>query len=134
MPHVITALCLRDGSCSTVCPVDCIVSGEPIDEYPTYFVDPETCIDCGACETECPYGAIMPEDEIPSDYIAKGGEVMNMPTGTEGFDDVYEGEDHDGNPIKLTATRKLEEGEEIDLTPAIDRNADYFQSGPGYTG
>ncbi len=132
MPHVITALCLRDGSCSAVCPVDCIVPGNPVDEYPTYYVDPETCIDCGACETECPYGAIMPEDEVPSAYKAKGGERLNMPKGSEGYSEPFKGEDHDGNTVSLETTRILTEGEIVDLTPAIPKNEDYFQNGPGY--
>ncbi len=34
MTHVITSLCLRDGGCATVCPVECIVPGKPTDQYP----------------------------------------------------------------------------------------------------
>ena len=34
MPHVITSLCLRDGGCQTVCPVECIVAGKPEDKWP----------------------------------------------------------------------------------------------------
>jgi len=54
MPRVITSLCLREGGCVTVCPVDCIIPGKPEDKYPWYYIDPDTCIDCGACEAECP--------------------------------------------------------------------------------
>ena len=74
MTHIITSLCLRDGGCTTVCPVDCIGPGKPIDEWPWYYIDPETCIDCGACIPECPFAAIFPEDEVPTAYKAKGGE------------------------------------------------------------
>ena len=29
MTHIITSLCLRDGACMEVCPVECIVPGKP---------------------------------------------------------------------------------------------------------
>ena len=74
MTHVITKLCLRDSGCQTVCPVECIVPGKPEAEWPLYYIDPDTCIDCGACVPECPFAAIFPEDEVPSAYQAKGGE------------------------------------------------------------
>ena len=34
MSHYITSLCLRDGACVDVCPVECIVAGKPEDEWP----------------------------------------------------------------------------------------------------
>ena len=52
MTHIITSLCLRDGACMEVCPVECIVPGKPEEEWPWYFIDPDTCIDCGACVPE----------------------------------------------------------------------------------
>jgi len=132
MPRVITALCVRDGSCRVVCPVDCIVPGNPIEAWPTYYIDAETCIDCGACESECPNSAIFEDDSVPLDYTAKGGEVLSMPGGSESFIEAYDGQDHEGNPVHLTATRKLAAGEVIDLTDAIDKNREFFNSGPGY--
>jgi ferredoxin len=69
MAHVITELCLRDGACSEVCPVDCIVPGPADEGWMTYYVDPVTCIDCGACVLECPVDAIHPEDEVPAQYV-----------------------------------------------------------------
>jgi ferredoxin len=132
MARVITSLCLRDGSCATVCPVDCIVPGKPEDKYPGYYIDTDTCIDCGACESECPYSAIFPSDEVPSAFKAKGGEHQSMPVGTAGFTEVYDGKDHDGNPVHLTATRTLAAGEVLDLTPSIAANDDFFKNGPGY--
>ena len=68
MTYVITSLCLRDGGCVDVCPVECIVPGKPTDEWPMYYIDPDTCIDCGACAPECPSDAIFPEDEVPEQY------------------------------------------------------------------
>ena len=68
MTFIITSLCVRDGGCVTVCPVECIVAGKPQDRYPLYYIDPETCIDCGACVRECPVLAIYPEDEVPEQY------------------------------------------------------------------
>ena len=128
MTHVITSLCLRDGGCATVCPVECIVPGKPESQHPWYYIDPDTCIDCGACVPECPFAAIFPEDEVPSAYKAKGGEKDSEPTGTE----VYDGTDHHGDAVHLVATRTLAAGEVVDLTPAIETNADFFKSGPGY--
>ena len=62
MTHVIFDLCIRDGACVEVCPVECIVPGEPEAEWPWFYIDPDTCIDCGACVPECPVDAIRPEE------------------------------------------------------------------------
>ena len=132
MPHVITSLCLRDGGCQTVCPVECIVPGKPTDQWPSYYIDRDTCIDCGACVPECPWSAIFPEDEVPSPYIARGGEKVSMPVGTPGYTEIYDGANHDGNPVHLEATRTLAVGEKADLKPNISTNAAFFKSGPGY--
>jgi ferredoxin len=132
MTHIITSLCLRDSSCVDVCPVECIVPGKPVDEWPWYYIDPDTCIDCGACIPECPFEAIFTEEEVPSAYAAKGGEVVSMPQGTAGFDQSYDGENEHGEPVHLNFTRKLEAGEVIDLTPDIKPNYDYFTEGMGY--
>ena len=111
-----------------VCPVDCIVPGEPLDEWPTMYIDPETCIDCGACVPECPYDAIFPEDEVPAAYEAAGGEFINRPDLTG----HYEGRDLDGNPVILDTVQELEAGEVVDLTEDIQSNYDFFEEGPGY--
>ena len=132
MTRVITSLCLREGSCAIVCPVECIVPGKPEDKYPGYYIDSDTCIDCGACEPECPYNAIFPIDDVPSAYKAKGGERRSMPAGTAGFTEVYDGENHDGVAVHLEATVTLKAGEVVDLTPSIDANNDFFKNGPGY--
>jgi NAD-dependent dihydropyrimidine dehydrogenase PreA subunit len=132
MTHVITSLCLRDGGCLTVCPVECIVPGKPQDQYPWYYIDPDTCIDCGACVPECPWDAIFPEDEVPANYRAKGGEKLSMPIGTAGFSEVYDGSNHDGDAVHLEGTKTLVAGEEVDLTPDIESNAAFFSEGPGY--
>ena len=132
MTFIITSLCVRDGGCVTVCPVECIVPGKPQDQYPLYYIDPETCIDCGACVRECPVLAIYPEDEVPEAFKAKGGERLSMPAGTPGFEQAYDLLDFNSKPIHLTSTRALESGEVVDLTPDIRLNYDFFTSGPGY--
>jgi NAD-dependent dihydropyrimidine dehydrogenase PreA subunit len=132
MTHVITSLCIRDGGCVTVCPVECIVPGNPQSEWPLYYIDPETCIDCGACIPECPVGAIFPLAEVPSDFIAEGHEILVKAEGTPGYEEIFEGVDVDNNPVVLYATRTLKAGEEIDFTPDIKENARYFSEGPGY--
>ena len=65
MTHIITSLCVRDRGCIDVCPVECMIPGQPINEWPWIYIDPDTCIDCGACVPECPYEAIFPEEEVP---------------------------------------------------------------------
>jgi len=133
MTHIITSLCLRDGGCATVCPVECIVPGKPTDQWPWYYIDPDTCIDCGACIPECPYSAIFPEDELPSAYKAKGGEYLSQPEGTSGYTQAYDGTDHFGKKVHLTSTRVLKAGEVEDLTKDSLPNYEFFKSGPGYS-
>lgn len=129
MTHIITSLCLRDSGCMEVCPVECIVGGKPVEEWPWFYIDPDTCIDCGACIPECPYEAIFPEDEVPNNYVAKGGEFISK----IGLTGHYEGTNHHGEAVVLECTRKLDAGEEVDLTQDIQANYDFFQKGPGYS-
>ncbi|MGQ9903880.1 MAG: indolepyruvate ferredoxin oxidoreductase subunit alpha, partial [Anaerolineae bacterium] len=101
----------RDGACVDVCPVECIVAGKPENEWPWFFIDPATCIDCGACVPECPYEAIFPEAEVPSAYTLKAGQQVQP----------FRGE-------RYTAAG----GEVIDLTLDIPWNAAFYTEGPGY--
>jgi len=123
MTHIITNLCLRDNGCVSVCPVECIHPGEPETQWPTFYIDPVTCIDCGACVPECPYNAIFPEDETPKAFTAKGGEILNQ----AGLTDHYEGKNHSGEKVVLETTRTLKAGEVVDLTPSIQANAKFFK-------
>jgi NAD-dependent dihydropyrimidine dehydrogenase PreA subunit len=128
MAHVITSLCLRDSGCVEVCPVECITPGKPVEEWPWYYIDPDTCIDCGACVPECPYAAIFPEDDVPSGYKAKGGEFINR----IGLVGQYEGTNHQGDIVALGSVKQLAAGEVVDLTKDIQANADFYAKGPGY--
>ncbi len=65
--YVIFDRCIRDGACAEVCPVECIVPGQPVEEWPWYYVDPDTCIACGACVPECPVDAVLPMEDLPVD-------------------------------------------------------------------
>lgn len=132
MTHIITSLCLRDAGCVDVCPVECIVPGKPVDQWPWFYIDPDTCIDCGACIPECPFEAIFTEDEVPSAYTAKGGERISMPAGTAGYDEAFDGQDHHGQPVHLDHIKTLQAGEVVDLTPDTPKNYEYFKTGPGY--
>jgi NAD-dependent dihydropyrimidine dehydrogenase PreA subunit len=115
MTHIITSLCLRDGACMEVCPVECIVPGKPENEWPWYFIDPDTCIDCGACVPECPFAAIFIEDEVPAAYkMAKDQQRLPF-----GWEDVSEPQKHN-------------EGDVVDLTEDIQHNYAFFGEGPGY--
>ena len=129
MTYIITSLCLRDAGCVEVCPVECIVPGEPQTEWPWFYIDPDTCIDCGACVPECPFEAIFPEDEVPSDYTAQGGEYISK----VGLSGHYEATNHQDEPVVLDIVRQLEAGEVLDLTEDIQPNYDYFTDGPGYS-
>ena len=73
MTHVIFDLCIRDGACVEVCPVECIVPGEPESEWPWFYIDPDTCIDCGACVPECPVDAIRPEEDLETEFPQYAG-------------------------------------------------------------
>lgn len=132
MTHIITSLCVREGSCVTVCPVECIIPGKPQNEWPWFYIDPDTCIDCGACIPECPFHAIYPEDDVPETYLAMGGEVQSAPEGTPGFEDVFYSHDYEGNQVRMNATRVLKPDEEINLTQDIRANYEFFENGPGY--
>lgn len=142
MTHIITEICLRDGGCAEVCPVECIIPGKPQEEWPLYYIDRDTCIDCGACVPECPWEAIFPEEDVPSDYVGKGtikvrgsdlAQRINKPVGTPGFDQVYDGVNGQGEAVHLEGTRILKKGEVVDLTPGTALNDAFFQGGPGYS-
>jgi ferredoxin len=115
MPHVITSLCLRDNGCVEVCPVECINPGTPQAKWPTYYIDPKSCIDCGACVPECPYSAIFPEDEVPAKYVAKGGEFINRAD----LSGHYEGVNHKGKKVVLDTVKQLAAREVVDLRDSI---------------
>ncbi len=112
MPSIITSLCLRDGACVDVCPSESIVAGKPESEWPWYYIDPDSCIDCGACQSECPFEAIFNEDEVPSNYKMSAGQER-VP--------------HGGQRYAAAG------GEVVDLTPDIQYNYDFFQKGPGFS-
>jgi len=123
MPHIITSLCLRDNGCAEACPVECINPGEPANQWPTYFIDPSSCIDCGACVPECPYHAIYPENEVPAAFRAKGGELINQ----VGLSGHYEGTNQRGKKVLLDTVRTLAPGETIDLRDSIKLNASFYR-------
>lgn len=132
MTHIVTRLCLRDTACVEVCPVECMVLGQPQEEWPWLYIDPDTCIDCGACVPECPYEAIFPEEEVPFDYVARPGQWIldtkaNLPDGQP-----YKGE-IDGHEVDIFNGKKLNGGEVLDLTEDIMPNYDFYSEGPGYS-
>lgn len=111
MPHVVTSLCLRDGACVDVCPSESIIPGFPESEWPWYYIDPESCIDCAACATECPFEAIFEEADVPDAYKMSAGQER-VP--------------HGG------ARYAAQGGEIVDLTEDIQWNQKFFTEGPGY--
>jgi ferredoxin len=97
-------------------------------EWPWYYIDPDTCIDCGACIPECPWEAIFPEDEIPSAHVAKAGQMISR----VGLTGHYEGKNHHNEAVVLDCVKVLAAGDKVDLTEDTQSNYDYFQKGPGY--
>ena len=97
-----------------------------------FYIDPDTCIDCNACVPVCPYEAIFPEDEVPADYEAKGGERQSMPVGTPGFEEPFVAHNEAGSEVHIPGTRELQPAEVVDLKPDIQPNYDFYSKGAGY--
>ena len=38
------------------------------EDWPYFYIDPDTCIDCGACVPVCPPEAIFPGYDLPGEY------------------------------------------------------------------
>jgi ferredoxin len=87
------------------------VPGKPEDQWPWYYIDPATCIDCGACVPECPYEAIYPEGELPTALTTKAGQEV-VPHGK----------------ARYTSPG----GEVFDLTEDTPYNGNFYTEGPGY--
>jgi NAD-dependent dihydropyrimidine dehydrogenase PreA subunit len=68
MAYVITSKCERAGLCVDVCPSDSVHFVDDDPDWPTYYINPDTCIECAACEAECPNEAIFHEDDVPAEY------------------------------------------------------------------
>jgi ferredoxin--NADP+ reductase len=92
MTHVVTHDCCNDGSCITVCPVQCIRPRPGDPDYATaeqLYVDPDSCIDCGACVDACPVGAVQADYllapelghllEFNAEYFVENPITDNMP-------------------------------------------------------
>jgi NAD-dependent dihydropyrimidine dehydrogenase PreA subunit len=70
--YVVSSACVgvKDASCVSVCPVDCIHPTPDEDAFHSVqqlYVDPDECIDCDACVAVCPADAIGPEEELAED-------------------------------------------------------------------
>jgi ferredoxin len=103
--------------------VECINPGTPEENYPTYYIDPSTCIDCGACVPECPFHAIYAEEDVPSAYQAGGGEIFNH----VGLTSRYEHINHHKEKMILNTTRVLAAGEIVNLREGVRANYDFYK-------
>lgn len=61
MAYVIMTPCIdvKDGDCTTACPVDCIYEGGRM-----FYIHPDECINCGLCLSVCPVDAIAWDEEV----------------------------------------------------------------------
>jgi len=66
MPFVITDICVKDGACVEVCPVECI---HTTPTSPQFYVDPEICIECQQCFIVCPVQAVYLHSELPLEHM-----------------------------------------------------------------
>ncbi len=76
MTLIIKSECIdvKDGICTTSCPVDCIYEGERM-----FYIHPTECIECGMCESICPVDAIRYEDEVEpkdADFVRINADVF----------------------------------------------------------
>ncbi len=81
MTLVIISPCIdiKDGICTTSCPIDCIYEGERM-----FYIHPTECIECGMCESICPVDAIRYDDEVPEEekpFIALNEDVFRLENG-----------------------------------------------------
>ena len=53
MAYVLTASCVKCGSCADNCPVEAISEGDE-----QYVIDADVCVNCGTCAANCPVEAI----------------------------------------------------------------------------
>jgi NAD-dependent dihydropyrimidine dehydrogenase PreA subunit len=67
MTFVITEACIdiKDGSCTAVCPVECIYEGGRM-----FYIHPDECVSCGLCESICPVDAIRSVAHLPPELAA----------------------------------------------------------------
>lgn len=81
MALIIKSECIdiKDGICTTSCPVDCIYEGERM-----FYIHPTECIECGMCESICPVDAIRYDDEVKEEdlvFVRVNAEVFRHPDG-----------------------------------------------------
>lgn len=131
MSHVITMLCMGDGACMKVCPVECIVRGKPETQWPWSYIDPGNCTDCGLCVEACPHEAIFLEGAVPSLYGLHAGQWIadtkaNMPDGRPHDSNVA------GHIVRVANAMEPGAGAAVDLSAAIELNSAFFSEGPGY--
>jgi ferredoxin len=81
MTLIIKSECIdvKDGICTTSCPVDCIYEGERM-----FYIHPEECIECGMCESICPVDAIRYQDEVSGADMAFIGINRDVFLGADG--------------------------------------------------
>ncbi|USG62015.1 ferredoxin family protein [Sneathiella marina] len=95
MALIINSECvdIKDGACTTVCPVDCIYEGGRM-----FYIHPDECIECGICESICPVDAIRYDDEVSED------EAIFVQINREYFEPAVTGLGEPGGWNRLTTT------------------------------
>ena len=71
MPSVVNGdLCIKCGTCASVCPVEAFKVADN-----QYVVDPDVCIDCGVCISECPQSAISSDGEAEEKWVKANADL-----------------------------------------------------------
>lgn len=71
--YVIADPCIgvKDLTCTSVCPPNCIHPGRGESRFPAVlqlFIDPHECIGCARCVSVCPVGAIFERTLLPEKW------------------------------------------------------------------
>jgi NAD-dependent dihydropyrimidine dehydrogenase PreA subunit len=95
MAYVILEACIdvKDGDCTSVCPVDCIYEGGRM-----FYIHPSECVNCGLCLSICPVDAILWDGELP-----QGGKVFEA-INREYFEQGVSGLGSPGGWSEMTTT------------------------------
>ncbi len=124
MPQVIMLYASTKVAVADRLPVECITPGNPWQE-PYYYNDPIPVLIVGACEAECPTMQFIPM-RMYHHLQSQGGEYLSIRL--ELLASTTPGKYRHVETCKTRCSSELAAGEVVDLTPAIEDNAEYYKS------